>query len=402
MTDDLESFGSLSDYSLQINRWLLKPIGAWPLSASISRMERIIWFLLIVVCYCLILSTVIPSILHIVLEAENFHMKLQVLGPLGQWFVGMINYTWLLLHSKDIQGCVQHVQEDWCIVTRLEDQRIMLKNAKYGRYVAASCAIFMQTSIMCKCLVTAFTTQVIEDGNETRILRMLPCPVYKEIIPVDTNPTNEIFLATQFLSGFIVTATTVGAFGMTAVFAGHACGQLNVLMSWITEFVNQSRDENKNLYFTEIGVIVEHHLRVLSFIDRIKNVMSTICFVELFKATLDICMLGYYILTEWESHDIQNLTTYFMILISMCGNIFLMCYIGEILTEQCKKVGEVVYMSNWYYLPYKDILDLILIILRSSVVFKFTAGKILHMSMYTFSDVIKSSFTYLNLLRQTM
>ncbi|KOC59817.1 Odorant receptor 2a [Habropoda laboriosa] len=350
-------------------------------------MERIIWFLLIVVCYCLILSTVIPSILHIVLEAENFHMKLQVLGPLGQWFVGMINYTWLLLHSKDIQGCVQHVQEDWCIVTRLEDQRIMLKNAKYGRYVAASCAIFMQTSIMCKCLVTAFTTQVIEDGNETRILRMLPCPVYKEIIPVDTNPTNEIFLATQFLSGFIVTATTVGAFGMTAVFAGHACGQLNVLMSWITEFVNQSRDENKNLYFTEIGVIVEHHLRVLSFIDRIKNVMSTICFVELFKATLDICMLGYYILTEWESHDIQNLTTYFMILISMCGNIFLMCYIGEILTEQCKKVGEVVYMSNWYYLPYKDILDLILIILRSSVVFKFTAGKILHMSMYTFKHM---------------
>lgn len=44
-------------------------------------------------------------------------------------------------------------------------------------------------------------------------------------------------------------------------------------------------------------------------------------------------------------------------------------------------------MTNWYYLPGKAVLDLILIISRSSVIIKMTAGKLIHMSVYTFGDV---------------
>ena len=51
------------------------------------------------------------------------------------------------------------------------------------------------------------------------------------------------------------------------------------------------------------------------------------------------------------------------------------------------KVGEIVYMTNWYYLPVKKILDLILIIARSSMVIEMTAGKIIQMSIHTFGDV---------------
>lgn len=51
------------------------------------------------------------------------------------------------------------------------------------------------------------------------------------------------------------------------------------------------------------------------------------------------------------------------------------------------KIGEVVYMTDWYYLPDKTILNLILIILRSTVVVQITAGKLFNMSIYTFGDV---------------
>ena len=44
-------------------------------------------------------------------------------------------------------------------------------------------------------------------------------------------------------------------------------------------------------------------------------------------------------------------------------------------------------MTNWYYLPDKAILDLILIIARSGVVVQITAGKMVLMSVYTFGDV---------------
>lgn len=44
-------------------------------------------------------------------------------------------------------------------------------------------------------------------------------------------------------------------------------------------------------------------------------------------------------------------------------------------------------MTDWYYLPHKSILDLIFIISRSNVAIKITAGKLVHMSIYTFGDV---------------
>ncbi|XP_015431116.1 PREDICTED: odorant receptor 82a-like [Dufourea novaeangliae] len=392
---------NLNDYSLQLSRWYLLPIGAWPSSSSASRLERIVSVTLIVLSYSLIMFTVVPSFLSIILEDETVRLKLKLLGPLGHWFVGGINYTTLLMRSKEIRHCIEHMGTDWRIITRTKDQQIMMKNAKFGRYVSAFCAACMQGGVLSYCVVSALTMRVVQVGNETRTVHVLPCSVYKKLLNVDNSPMNEIVLVSQFLSAFIVNSSAVGAFSLAAVFAAHACGQLDVLMIWITEFVNDSRRQRKNACLNKIGVLVEHHLRVLSFISRIEDVMTRICFMEMFKCTLDICMLGYYILTEWSDKDVRNLTTYFVILMSMCFNIFTVCYIGEILSEQCIKVGEVVYMSNWYHLPDKLVLDLVLIITRSSVVVKITAGKLIRMSIYTFGDVMKTSFAYLNLLRQT-
>jgi len=49
-------------------------------------------------------------------------------------------------------------------------------------------------------------------------------------------------------------------------------------------------------------------------------------------------------------------------------------------------------MTNWYYLPHKTILSLMLIILRSRIVIKITAGKIFHMSIETFGVVSRRNF----------
>ncbi|KAG7198554.1 hypothetical protein KM043_005920 [Ampulex compressa] len=83
----------------------------------------------------------------------------------------------------------------------------------------------------------------------------------------------------------------------------------------------------------------------------------------------------------------------------MTFNIFIFCVIGEILTEQCKKIGETAYMIDWYYLPRATALGLILVISRSNVVIKVTAGKLIQLSIATFGDVMKTSVVYINILR---
>ncbi|XP_060817470.1 uncharacterized protein LOC132907994 isoform X1 [Bombus pascuorum] len=344
---------SNSDYSLQLNRWFLKPIGAWPSSPSTTRLEKIVSFLLKTICFSTVFITAIPSVLQLILEEESMNLKLKSLDFLSHLIVSSFTYSVLLLHNKDIRRCIEHMKADWRAVTRKEDQHVMMKNAKFGRYVAAFCAIFVQGSVLCFCFVTALNTLEIQIGNETRILHVLPCAVYKKLVNVDESPTNEFMIFLQIWSTFIANCNTVGIFSLAAVLAAHACGQLNVVMLWIVEFVNEARVERRTDGFMKLGIIVERHLRTLNFISYIEGVMNKICFLEMLRCTMDICVIGYFIVS-------------------------------------CKKIGEVVYMTNWYYLPGKTILDLIMVIARSNVVVQITAGKLVHMSVYTFGSV--SSF----------
>ncbi|KAF3424635.1 hypothetical protein E2986_11714 [Frieseomelitta varia] len=68
----------------------------------------------------------------------------------------------------------------------------------------------------------------------------------------------------------------------------------------------------------------------------------------------------------------------------MVFNIFIFCYIGEIIQEQGNRIGEKVYMTEWYRLPHKTSLGLVMIISRSNMVVKITAGKFIQISIATF------------------
>ncbi|XP_017759756.1 PREDICTED: odorant receptor 4-like [Eufriesea mexicana] len=397
LTEVKKKFGSLSEYSIQLNRWFLKPIGAWPESSSTTRHEKILSQISIIICWCISLFTIIPALLRLILEKEDLYLKLKAFGPLCHWIVGVFNYAALLLRKDEIRRCIEHIQADWEIITRITDQRIMLKNAKIGRSIAAFTAAFVHSGIVSTCIVLGALKHTIKVDNETINIYTLPCPPYK--IQTDTNPTHGIILGSQFLSGFIASSSAVGAFSLATVFASHALGQLDVMAIWINEFVNQSNQE-KDTHTHEISVIVEHHLRILNLVEHIEHMMSGICFMETFKCMVGMCMPSYFILEEWSEHNIQNLVTYAMIIVSMTFNIFLVCYIGELLSEQCKKVGDIVYMTNWYQLPDKEILNLVMIISRSSMEIKITAGKLITLSVYTFGNIVKTVFGYLNILRQ--
>ncbi|KYM90429.1 hypothetical protein ALC53_01861, partial [Atta colombica] len=100
----------------------------------------------------------------------------------------------------------------------------------------------------------------------------------------------------------------------------------------------------------------------------------------------------------WETLDMIKLISYLFPYVSVGFNIFIFCYIGEIVTEQCKLVGEMAYMTDWYYLHHTIARDLILIIVRSNNVVKITAGKLFHLSIATFGDVKSVISNFHNIL----
>ncbi|XP_029660140.1 odorant receptor 82a-like isoform X1 [Formica exsecta] len=391
----VEVYKKDNDYSLQLNRWFLKSIGAWPELSTNSMIKNILIKVLQLMCHSLIAFAVVPSILYILFEEKDIRLKLKAIGPTSHCLMGGINYCSLLHHSDRIQKSVKHMETDWRMAKREHDREMMLKNARIGRVIAGVCALIMQGGVLCYNLARGMSRIVVIVGNETITTGRLPCPSFNKIVDTRISPTYEVVLALQCLSTIVVNNITISACGLAAVFAMHASGQLNVVILRLEELVG----EKQELLHLRLANIVEHHLRALKFLSRMEVILRQICFVELIGCTFNLCMLGYYTITEWYEESMNTLITYIMILTSMMFNIFIFCFIGELVADQCKKVGEAAYMTNWYYLPHKTVLGLILIILRSRIVIKITAGKIFHMSIPTFGLVIKTSVAYLNMLR---
>lgn len=267
-----------NDYSLQLNRWFLKPIGAWPQIYSSSLVWKIFVLLQIIICSSMVASITVPCLLYVLFEKANIKLKLNAMGPLLHRVMGSVNYLVLLKRSDDIHKLIRHMEADWSHVQRIDDREIMLQHAKFGRFVAMICGVIMQGSTFMFSLARAMKTTTIIVDNGTFTTHPMTCPIYSKIIDTRFSPVNEIALVLQFLSTFVVSSSTVGACSLAAVFAIHACGQLNVLYAWLHELV-ENQEKGNHIAERKLGTIVDHHLRILRYF--IHELKSTI--LERFK-----------------------------------------------------------------------------------------------------------------------
>lgn len=263
----------LHDHSVQLNRWLLKPIGAWPQTSTTSSNEKAVSRLLIFICCFLMAFSVIPGTLNVCFEEKDIELKLRAIGPLSHWLMGGLNYCSLLVHGADINRCMQHMKIDWQIIRQSRDREIMARSAKVGRFVAGFCAIVMHSGIFSYNIISTMTTVVVSIGeNQTVSMLQLPFPNYNKFIDARFSPANEIIFATQLVSGFIVTSTVVGACSLAAVFAMHAYGQLDILMLRLNRLVEGESAKESELVEQRLAEIVDHHLRVLRYSIKLKNI----------------------------------------------------------------------------------------------------------------------------------
>lgn len=253
-----------NDYSLQFTRWFLMLIGIWPRMSTATKVEKLSSYVHILVCSSLIAIVVVPFLLYIWLEEKDIEIKLSMIGPLSHWIMGMINYCLLLARSNNIRECVRHMETDWKLVKRNEDQQVMLQQAKIGRFVVVICAIFMQSGTFLFAIRKSLTTTIVIVNNETISMRLMACPIYSKFIDTRFSPANEIMQVVEILSTFIVNSVTVGVCSLDTIFAMHAYAQLSVLFLWLNKLIVDKNNGN-NFAQRRLAIIVEHHLRVLRY-----------------------------------------------------------------------------------------------------------------------------------------
>lgn len=249
------------EYSIQPIRWLLKPISVWPVTDS-SIAEKILSLVLLIACIFLIASTLVPSALAIFFdETKDVETKLRDFGPLSNWMLASLKYISLLTHVGDIYQCIKYMETDWRAVTKLEEQEVMLRCAKIGRFLAIFSATFMHSGVFSYSIFRVMTLSESAVNNDNVSVRSLPFAFYDKILDTTTSPIYEIVFAIQCLSTFVVNSIVVATCSLTAVFVMHACGQLKILMLLLDNMIDE-KNEKRDSSQQKFAVIIEHHLKI--------------------------------------------------------------------------------------------------------------------------------------------
>ncbi|XP_051162871.1 uncharacterized protein LOC127282581 [Leptopilina boulardi] len=328
---------------------------------------------------------------------NELHEKVEITGPTNFYIMSLSKYLLILLRGESVKKCFKYIENDWKLKKIELHRQVMLKNARYGRYLIIICAIFMYFGGFGYHLVRPLLSEkIITEMNQT--VYPYPAPIYGKILNTGQSPYYELIFITLLIADFVLFSATVVSFSFASVLTLHACGQLEIITLYLNDLVNDDLEETKNSPHKRLIIIVNSHLTILRFVNQLESLLNEICLIEVVGCSVNMCLVGYYVIESWKREELIACFSYAIILTSFTFNIFIYCYLGELLTNQATKLAEKAYMIDWHRLPKTTSLDLLFFIRVCQFPAKISAGKIVILSMSTFSTVIRSSAAYFNAL----
>ncbi|XP_043517134.1 odorant receptor 4-like isoform X1 [Frieseomelitta varia] len=378
---------------------LLKIIGAWPDPAVTTVSSTIIKWCTISISYFLQLLLLIPSFMYIFGKETNSRKQVKLLMPHINGLSQLIKYTILLRRMKEFRETMEDIRNDWLSATD-ENRQIFRENAKVGYKVVLGIAIIMYTGGMCNRTVMPLSKgRIVLPNNAT--IRLLSSQSYFVFFDAQRTPNYEIIFALQVLGGFVIYTILCGTMGVSSLLCMHMCSLLRILANMMSE-LSEQLDVSENAVQKKIASIVEYRTKIKKFLNNVEEITPYICCFEIINDTLITCAIGYCIIMEWESSNTAALIVYISLQMSTIFINFTMCYIGQLLINESEHISRTSATLNWYRFSSKKARCLIPVIIISNYRIKITAAKILEVSLATFTDIMKASMGYLNVLRSAL
>ncbi|XP_014487921.1 PREDICTED: uncharacterized protein LOC106751537 [Dinoponera quadriceps] len=245
-------------YIFTLSNWILSSIGIWPI--AFRGIKQHISKISIVICNFVLSFAMVPCALHIIYDQKDLIIRLKLFGLLGFCGTAMIKFFVLVIRRPKIRKCIEYVKDDWWQVKSKSDREHMLKYAGIGRNLFLICMIVTYSAVFSYHMILPFFTEH-KLGNET--IKPLVYPVYSEFIQCQISPTYEIVFMVHCMCGYIIATITVGTCGLAAIFAIHACGQIQVVLSRLEDLLDGTNFQQIPDVQQRIAAIVKSHIQIM-------------------------------------------------------------------------------------------------------------------------------------------
>ncbi|GJQ81915.1 hypothetical protein Trydic_g20383 [Trypoxylus dichotomus] len=159
-------------------------------------------------------------------------------------------------------------------------------------------------------------------------------------------------------------------------------------------------EDNENKILSQLlGKYIDHHLSVLNLAAEMEQLCNWMFLVVMLASVILLCFLLYQVsLVSVASVPFVQNFFYYWIVVCQIG---MYCYWGDEATFHAASVAKAAGEVDWPGAPLHVSKALVVIIARSQKPLYVTAGKFVALSMDTFVSIIKGSFSYFMVLRQT-
>ncbi|XP_072761983.1 odorant receptor 13a-like isoform X1 [Anoplolepis gracilipes] len=294
-----------------------------------------------------------------------------------------------VIRRDEIINLVKTLQERPCKPSSKEEINIQMKYDNLIRTYSISYTI-----------LASFSATGATIGEVLAILKgELP---YRGWVPYDIYSSLVLFWLTslqEMLALGIGTIVNIATETLVLGFCLQICSQIEILKHRLRIAIQA--DEKEESYDSKKSRFLEHiryHLCIIRFAKMVNQVFNQVLFVQFFASILILCTSVYHLSSHVTLVDFVKLVIYTF---CMFVQIFVYCWAGNEVILKSTTLSEAIYEINWTSVTISEQKDLLMIMKRSTRPIKFTSSFLVTLSLESYTNILKTSYSAFNVLQQS-
>nr|XP_012143890.1 PREDICTED: odorant receptor 67c-like [Megachile rotundata] len=161
-----------------------------------------------------------------------------------------------------------------------------------------------------------------------------------------------------------------------------------------TGLINDSGETTENF-----PSLIKRHDYLLQLSKMLNDVISFVLVIQLLASCVLISTCGFQFILALNTRNVMIVVKSIFILLTILIQLYSYSYVGNYLKSQMDSIGYSLYSCGWYSLPTNVAKNIVLVTLKAQVPVHLTAGKFFVVNLETFMSILKTSMSYLSILR---
>ncbi|XP_044598838.1 odorant receptor 83a-like isoform X2 [Cotesia glomerata] len=276
----------------------------------------------------------------------------------------------------------------------------LMKSSKRVRYYYMFTVILIGTSFGLRPLIMIFTCCVSSSGqsNSTFDFSVVVYPLAYPFTYQTVSRYSLLLLYEEFVNYFAVCYVICDALYIQLM--THISINFLVLADDFNN-VNQcvDSDDNDDSKIEHMVKLVDKHRQMLVICEKVESFYNPIVFFTIVMNGLDLCLCVIVIDKEISEGNWPIVIKCFVHAVALFVQIIIYCNFSHIATEMTASIENSIYNSEWVNNSNKFKKMIMMIMMRTSKEYKFTAYGILVLNREQMAKVIQTTMSYFTLLR---